>query len=171
MSELQLSNRVGVKQTFTDVRKLTAENLSTETRAALRDGKDNVLVAVEGDVYLASGLLAKDFEPASASLDGKAAAIKGIQLEKAEPTTFWRKLKLGMNFPAVQAGAGGALVGMLGGAWVAGTFFGSAMPVMWGIAAGMAVLSFFGAAYLQGSTQTALPMPDVTKWVEKKLNK
>lgn len=169
MSELQLSNRAGVKQTFSDVRKLTAENLSTETRAALRDGKDNVLVAVEGDVYLASGMLAKDFRPESATFDGKAGAIKGVQLEKDEPTTFWRKLKLGMNFPAVQAGAGSALVGMLGGAWVAGTFFGGAMPVMWGIAGGLAVLGFLGAAYAQGATQTELPMPDVTRWVAKKV--
>ncbi len=58
---------------------------------------------------------------------------------------------------------------MLGGAWVAGTFFGGAMPVMWGIAAGMAVLGFLGAAYAQGASQKELPMPDVTKWVEKKL--
>lgn len=170
MSELQLSNRVGVKQTFTDVKKLTAENFGAETKAALEDGKDNVIVAVGQDVFMASGALAKDFRPESATMDGKAAAIKGFQLEKDEPTTFWRKLKLGMNFPAVQAGAGGALVGMLGGAWVAGTFFGSAMPVMWGIAAGMAVLSFLGAAFIQGSSQKALPMPDVTRWVDKKIN-
>jgi hypothetical protein len=60
---------------------------------------------------------------------------------------------------------------MLGGAWVAGTFFGSAMPVMWGIAGAAAILGFLTAAFVQGSTEQTLNTPDVTKWVEKKLQK
>ncbi|MDB5095681.1 MAG: hypothetical protein JWM80_102 [Cyanobacteria bacterium RYN_339] len=170
MSSLQMTSSTGAKQTFTNVEKVAISDFQAKSHAALHDGKDNVMVVSGGDVYIASGKLDKGFSPTSATLDDKAVTIKGTQLEKDEPTTFWRKLKAGMNFPAVQVGAGSALAGMLGGAWIAGNFFGSAMPVMWGIAAGAAVLGFLTAAFVQGSTESTIPTPDLTKWVEKKVN-
>jgi hypothetical protein len=171
MSSLQMTSSTGAKQTFSNVQKVAAADIQAKTHEALHDHQDNVLFVSGSDIYIASGKLDKGFTPSSATLDGAATAIKGVQLEKDEPTSFWRKLKLGMNFPAVQVGAGSALAGMLGGAWVAGTFFGSAMPVMWGIAGAAAILGFLTAAFVQGSTEQTLNTPDVTKWVEKKLQK
>jgi hypothetical protein len=172
MPSLNVTGQNGRVATLTDLKKLsTKAEVQAETQAALRNGKDDVLVTVGQDVYIAHGALGKGFKPVEATLEGQKAEIRGVQREKDEPSNPWRAFKNGMNFQSVQAAAGGGLVGMLGGAWVAGTFFGSAMPVMWGIAAALSVLGFVGASIAQGYSGDRLPMPDATKFVPEAVHK
>ena len=173
MADVTITGGNGKVATFREVQLLTRANSDAALKAAADNKKDDVVYSLGSDLFLASGVFEKGFKPTSISVEGKAGKLQGVQLKEHE--SFWHKFTQGMNFAAVRVGAGAGLVGMLGGAWVAGTFFASSMPVFWGIAAGMALLGFLGTAFYQAKTGDRLNgdsngAPQAAFWAQRKLH-
>lgn len=175
MPVLNITGTNGRVVTLEGARKVDRQDLQATTRAALRNGKDDVVVAVGPDTFMASGTLGRGFTPASATIDGQPAQLRGLQRQDAEPTNPWRAFKNGFSATSLQAGAAAALAGIVGSA----VFFGGSVaaqavvPLLFTVAGVGMLVGVVGASLYQGyaGSQLNLNLPDATKIVPAKINK